>query len=104
MTLLAPAWLVLIVPLWFLTGRLPLPSVLIHRLRLAALACLVLAMCGPAVRLPMREGTVVVVADRSFSMPTGVDGQLKESVELLHQALPPNHRLAVVSFGERVVV
>ncbi len=104
MTLLAPAWLVLIVPLWFLTGRLPLPSVLIHRLRLAALACLVLAMCGPAVRLPMREGTVVVVADRSFSMPSGIDGQLKESVELVHQALPANHRLAVVSFGERVVV
>ena len=104
MTLLSPAWLILIIPLWFLTSRLPMPSVLIHRMRLTALTFLVLAMCGPALRLPTREGTVIVVADRSFSMPAGVDGNLKESVELVHQAIPPNHRLGVVSFGERAIV
>jgi hypothetical protein len=104
MTLAQPVWLVLIIPLAAAMWYWRLPSRLLAALRAATLALLVLAMCGPAVRLPSRTGTVVVVADRSLSMPQGSDAAQAEAIEMIQSKMPSDDRLAVVSFGRRAVV
>ena len=44
---------------------------------------IVLALAGMTLRWPSRAGTVVVVADRSLSMPVESDGQQKDAIALL---------------------
>src|SRR5262245_22068494 len=69
MTLLHPVWLALAIPLGVSLWLWRFPSRLLLALRVAVLLLLLLGMCGLAVYLPARAGTVVVVADRSRSMP-----------------------------------
>jgi Mg-chelatase subunit ChlD len=104
LTLLDPVWLVLALPLFAALWRFPLPSRLTNGMRVAAVVCVLLAAAGVAVRLPSRAGTVVVVADRSRSMPPGSDAAHKELIDLLHAGMGGDDRLAVVSFGQTVAV
>ena len=104
LTLLNPIWLLLALPLGALWWLWRAASPLVAGLRLAVLALLWLALCGLAWRLPSRAGTVVVVADRSLSMPAGNDGAQREAIELLQKAMSRDDRLAVVSFGEQAAV
>src|SRR5690606_126298 len=59
---------------------------------------------GLSILLPSRSGCVVVVADRSRSMPVGSDALQMEAIELLSRAMGPDDELAVISFGERTAV
>ena len=104
MTLLEPLWLLLAVPLLAALVRYPLPGRLLNGLRVAIVLLTIAALAGLALRFPSRAGTVVVVVDRSRSMPAGSDADHKELIDLLHSAMGSNDRLAVVSFGETVVV
>ncbi|PYP88586.1 MAG: hypothetical protein DMF61_05210 [Blastocatellia bacterium AA13] len=92
-------WLILAIPvgagLWF--WKLPMP--LLRGLRITAVVMILLAMCGIAVTLPGRAGTVVVIADRSDSMPPGSDAAHKEAINLIRGAIGSDQQLAVVSFG-----
>ena len=69
MTFLLPVMLLLLFPcaaaclLFRLQGRLTLA------VRVAVYVLVVLALARPALRIPVRGGTVVVVADRSASVP-----------------------------------
>jgi Mg-chelatase subunit ChlD len=98
--LLHPIWLFLLIPLGLSLWRWPLPSRLLLGLRCAATALVLLALCGLALRLPSRDGTVVVVADRSLSMPPGSEAAQKEAIDLIQGAMGRDDRLAVVSFGQ----
>jgi Mg-chelatase subunit ChlD len=103
-TLLSPIWLVLVIPLlagWWLWKP---SSRLLHYARLATLLLILLALCGLAVRLPSRAGTVVIVADRSLSMPANSDAAEREAIELVQRAMSSNDRLAVVSFGQTAAI
>ena len=104
MTFTQPVWLILAIPLAAAMWYWRLPSRLLMVLRAFAMALVVLAMCDPAVRLPSRAGTVVVVADRSLSMPQGSDAAQAEAIEMIQSKMPSADRLAVVSFGRRAVV
>ena len=104
MTLLEPLWLLLAVPLIAVLLRYPLPGRLPNALRAATVLFAVFALSGVALRLPSRAGTVVVVVDRSRSMPAGSDTDHKELIDLLHAGMGSGDRLAVVSFGETVGV
>ncbi|AMV26563.1 von Willebrand factor type A domain protein [Gemmata sp. SH-PL17] len=104
MTLLEPLWLLLAVPLLAALLRYPLPGRLLNALRVATVLFTVFALAGLALRFPSRAGTVVVVTDRSRSMPAGSDADHKELIDLLHSAMGSSDRLAVVSFGETVAV
>jgi Mg-chelatase subunit ChlD len=104
MTLLHPVWLFLLIPLAVALWLWRLPSRLLFALRLLSLALLLLALCGLAVRLPSRAGTVVVVADRSQSMPAGSDASHKEVIALLEKAMSADDQLGVVAFGQAVAV
>ncbi|MDX2030905.1 MAG: vWA domain-containing protein [Blastocatellia bacterium] len=98
--LLQPIWLVLAIPLaagWWLWRP---ASRWVRHLRLAVLALILLALCGPALRVPRREGTIVVLADRSRSMPATSETSEKEAIELIQRAMSRDDRLAVIAFGE----
>jgi hypothetical protein len=104
MTFLYPIWLLLAVPLGAALWVWRLPSRLLIALRLAVLLLLLGALAGLALVWPSAAGTVIVVADRSRSMPAGAEEAQQVAIDLLQEAMGPNERLAVVAFGERVVV
>ena len=99
-----PVWLALLIPLGIVWALWPMPTRLLRGLRAVVLAALVLAMAQPAIKLPDRAGTVVVVADRSDSMPAGAGAAAKEAVDLIQRGMGARDQLAVVSFGQQVAV
>ncbi len=99
-----PVWLLLLIPLaaaWF---AWPLPNRGLKILRAVIFALVALALAQLALKLPDRAGTVIVVADRSDSMPQNSDKDEKEVVTLLHKAMGPRDQLGVVAFGQDAVV
>jgi hypothetical protein len=99
-----PVWLLLLIPLgvaWFVW---PLASRGLHILRAIILFLVVLALAQLAISLPDRSGTVVVVADRSESMPKHATTAQIEAIELLHRAMRAHDQLGVVAFGRQAVV
>ena len=99
-----PVWLALLIPLGMLWAFWPMPTRLLRMLRAVTLGALVFAMAQPAIKLPDRAGTVVVVADRSDSMPAGASAQEKEAVDLIQRGMGARDQLAVISFGQQTVV
>lgn len=103
-TLLHPIWLALAIPFiaaWFLWRH---SSRFLRFTRLALLLLILLALGGLAVKLPSRNGTIVVVADRSLSMPQGAEAAQKEAIDLIGRAMTSDDRLAVVSFGQAAAI
>ena len=101
MIFFSPLWLILVLPLGYLLYRWPLPTRGLNVFRGVALLLLILAMAQPAFRMPDRHGYVVVVADRSASMPTDSQDEQLEIIRNLHSTMGRNDRLSVVSFGAR---
>ncbi|MGH7950931.1 MAG: VWA domain-containing protein [Limisphaerales bacterium] len=104
LTFFQPVWLLLLVPLaaaWF---AWPLPNRGLKILRAVIFALAVLALAQLAIKLPDRAGTVIVVADRSESMPKNSDASEKEIIGLLHKSMGPRNQLGVVSFGREAIV
>ena len=102
--LFQPVWLLLLIPLtaaWFAWS---LPGRGLRILRAVIFVLIVLAMARLAIRLPDRAGTVVVVADRSDSMPQNSDTAEKEIIGLLYKSMGPRDQLGVVAFGRNAVV
>lgn len=104
MMLLHPIWLFLAIPLALSLWLWRMPSRLLLILRGLSFLLLLLALCGAVLRLPSQAGTIVVVADRSQSMPPTSAASEKEFIDLLQKAMGPGDRLAVVSFGRTVAV
>ena len=104
MEVLHPIWLLLFFPLIVSLRVWRLPSRLLLALRFAVLSLILLAMCGFAVRLRMQAGTVVVVADRSRSMPLDSESRHKEAIDLIHASKASESNLAVVSFGRTAAI
>jgi len=104
LTFFQPLWLLLLIPLataWF---GWSLPGRGLKLLRALVFVLVVLALAQLAVKLPDRAGIVVVVADRSASMPLNSDSSEKEIIGLLHKAMGPRDELGVVSFGRETAV
>ena len=70
----------------------------------AALLSLVLALARPVVRIPRRAGTVVVVADRSASLPPAERDAQKALLDAVAARRAGGEKLGVVSFGETAAV
>lgn len=104
MMLAEPHWLLLVAPVGLMWWLLRPGGWWLRVLRGLIYGLIVLAMCEPRLVLPERAGTVVVVADRSASMPGDAAGRQLEAVALLHAAMSPDDRLAVVAFGESVAL
>ncbi|MBN2021137.1 MAG: VWA domain-containing protein [Sedimentisphaerales bacterium] len=99
MVLINPVWLLLAIPLavsvWLFRAR----SRFLVAARVIMLALILLAMCDLSIRIPSRHGTVVVIADRSASMPPDAASRQKEAIELIQADTTEADNLAVVSFG-----
>ena len=104
MTLLQPIWLFLLIPLGLSVWLWRLPTRLLVVLRLLGLVLLILALTGLAVRLPSRAGTVVVLADRSLSMPADSEARQKLGIDEIQKRMSSDDLLAVVSFGRTAAV
>ncbi len=104
MALLHPVWLLLAVPLGVSLLLWRLPSRFLQGLRGVILLLVLLALTGLALRLPSRAGTVIVVADRSLSMPADADTAQKLAIDLIQEARGPDEHLAVVTFGQRTAI
>jgi Mg-chelatase subunit ChlD/uncharacterized membrane protein len=95
---LPQAW-VLLLPLGLFLwkyGRRPGPPMW---LRAALLVLVVGALSGPELRLADAGSDVVVVVDRSASMPRDVDRIAQELVTLLESQRRPGDRVGVIAFG-----
>jgi len=103
-TFIHPIWLILAIPLlagWWVYRPL---SRFLHFTRLAIIILILLAISGLAIRLPSRDGTLVLIADRSLSMPEGSEGSQKEAIDLIQRAMSDQDRLAVLSLGQKAVL
>jgi Mg-chelatase subunit ChlD len=99
-----PVWLLLLVPLtvaWFVW---PLPTRGLRIARALTFIAIVLALAQFALRLPDRAGTVIVVADRSESMPKQAAATEKEVIDLLHKSMGAHDQLGVIAFGRQAIV
>lgn len=103
MTFASPAWLLLALPLALAYVRWRPATRALRVLRIGALLALLCALARLAVVLPSRQGTVVVVADRSASMPIDGDAREREVIRDLESSRGDS-RLGVVSFGRGVNV
>lgn len=95
-----PWWLALALPLGILLWLWRGPRRLLTVLRFAILALAVLALADPHLLLPRKSGMVVLIADRSYSMPPDAERQQDEAVRLVAAEMGDDQQLAVVSFGQ----
>jgi Mg-chelatase subunit ChlD len=102
--LFQPVWLLLLVPLAAAGFTWPLPNRGLNGLRAILFVLVVLALAQAAVKLPDRAGTVIVVADRSESMPKNTDAAENEIIGLLYKSMGPRDQLGVVAFGREASV
>lgn len=104
MTLLDPIWLFLLIPaaasLWYWRPR----SAWVVGLRVFTFLFVILAICRLAVLLPSRAGVIVVIADRSHSMPEKSQDKEQQLINIIQGDMKPEDQLAVVSFGRNVAV
>lgn len=73
-------------------------------LRLSVLALLLLALTGPEWNVGGEGVDVVIVADRSRSMPAGSGDNVRELIANLERNRGGEHRTALVTFGARSAV
>jgi len=99
MILTNPVWLLLLVPLLIGFGAFRSRVAGVNFLRTVLLVLVILGLCGLTVKLPIRRGTVVVIADRSSSMPVGSSDRQEEIISLLQSEMGSGNQLAVISFG-----
>ena len=104
MILQNPIWLILVIPLFVSMWLIKLPSRLLQILRIISVTMLILALCDPAAVFPSRRGTVIIVADRSASMPPDKDTRHEEITQLVQKKMGGRDHLGILCFGEDAVV
>jgi uncharacterized membrane protein len=103
-TWMSPVWLLLMLPVAVMLVQFPGPTRVVRFLRWTLAMLVVMAMAGPSVLLPGRGGAIIVLADKSASMP-GEAGQTQlEMVTRVQKEMSAGDVLGVVSFGEGVGV
>ena len=96
-----PHWLMLILPLLWLVFKYRPDSSKVLYLRVILVILLCVALAGPMIKLEGREGVVMVVADRSASMPYDNERRINETVSLLREKMPTNGQLGLISFSDK---
>ena len=95
-----PAAFLILLPLLALFTMRRLPSRIQNFLRVLTYCMIAAAMGGVSVRLPERAGTLVVLADRSRSMPEGSRQEMDALIHRLEKSAPDGSKLSVISFAE----
>jgi len=101
---LFPELFLLSIPIWFVYRRWGRAEGMTGALRVALLAVLILAMTGPQVNFGGKGIDVIVVADRSRSLPADSDPRIRELIENLQNNRGPGDRVGLITFGTRPAV
>lgn len=104
MTLLAPIWLVLLIPVALAMTRWTPPSRWLRGLRWGVWLLLLAALAEPVLYLRGRGGVLVVITDRSESMPQEALQRQKPVIELTNKKRRAGDSLAVVAFRQQAAV
>ncbi len=96
-----PALLLLLVPALWVAWRTRDGAWTVDGLRLLTLVLLALALAGPVWRAGATGRDLVILVDRSRSMPEGAAARALELVRLAEDARRAGDRVGVVSFGSR---
>lgn len=104
MVFLQPIWFVLAVPLALAFAARRPPTTALSVFRAVLYGLIVLTLADPAVRRPAPGGAVIVVADRSASMPAGSEAAHLEVLRMLGASRGTEDLLGLVSFGARAQV
>lgn len=95
-----PQWLILIFPaLIALFYFYKMQSKIMLYLRVMLIVSIFLAIAGLQFPVKTNEGTTVIVADRSLSMPDNIEKDINETFKILSESKPENAKLGIVSFG-----
>ena len=65
----SPVWLLLAVPMLATLWVWRMPTGLLSAMRVLIYVLILTALAGLSIRIPVRSGTVVILVDRSRSMP-----------------------------------
>lgn len=99
-----PELFLLAIPLWFAFrrwGRVPGAT---GWIRAGIVAVLLLALTGPEINVGGKGVDLLVVADRSRSMPASAHDSIRELIRNLETNRGPGDRVAVVTFGHKAQV
>lgn len=99
-----PHWLILLIPAAVSLRWFPDISRRVIVLRAMILFLIIMALAGFQLRLESQDGIVVVVADRSLSMPAGSESRIAEMVNLLKKDMPDNAKMGLISFADNPIV
>jgi Mg-chelatase subunit ChlD len=99
---LFPAWFLLIFPSAFILVKWKSENALSNILRTAFFIVLIIALAQPRLKFENRGGVIVVIADKSKSMPPGTKQRQKEIIRLLEKEKGDRDMLAVVGFSEDI--
>ncbi|MBQ7731520.1 MAG: VWA domain-containing protein [Lentisphaeria bacterium] len=94
-----PAAFLVLLPLLSLFTFRRLPTRVLNLIRVLIYIMVAAAMAGISIRLPERAGTLVVLADRSRSMPDGARQEMESLIRRLEHAAPASSKLSVISFA-----
>lgn len=101
---LYPELFLLAIPLWFVYRRWGRADGVTGWLRIAILAVLLFALAGPEVNLGGTGIDVIVVADRSRSMPGDSENRVRELIHNLQSNRRLGDRVGLVTFGTTAAV
>ena len=101
---LEPIWLIVIIPIIAAFLFMPYSSRTSGALRIIFLALVILSLGQMSLQRNQEGGAVVVVADRSLSMPSDASAREMELIRLLSRSAGKNDRMSVVCFGEKSAV
>ena len=99
-----PQALLLAIPVAAIFYKLKPSRKLLLVLQIAIVSLVLLILAQPKLRLRETGSDVVIVVDRSSSMPSGANARIAELTSLVAAAGGPGDRLGVVTFGDGVQV
>jgi uncharacterized membrane protein len=101
---LFPELFLLAIPMWFAWRRWGRAQGMTGALRIALLVVLLVAITAPQINLGGKGIDIVVVADRSRSLPADADARIRELVENLQKNRRHGDRVGLIAFGTKPAV
>ncbi|MEE2641702.1 MAG: VWA domain-containing protein [Planctomycetota bacterium] len=99
-----PIWFLLAIPVLAILLARPATSRTLGCLRVLIFSALLMAIADPRIEDQSRQGSLVVLLDRSQSMPGSSDEIQKRILERLEETRNNLQKLRIISFGERAAV
>jgi Mg-chelatase subunit ChlD len=96
---LFPELFLLAIPMWFAYRRWGQARGMTGALRISLLIALLLALAGPEVNFGGKGIDIIVVADRSRSLPGEAEPRIRELIENLQKNRRSGDRVGLVTFG-----